>query len=69
MTRSSPPCEALDFERDLVTTEGDVAALRRHRPTQPAGDLEDLDRLCPPEWAAARRCRREVFPLQPPFEL
>jgi hypothetical protein len=69
MTRSSPPCEALDLERDLVTTEEDVAALRRERPTRPAGDLEHLDPMVPPEWAAPPRRQREVFPPQPPFEL
>lgn len=69
MTRSSPLCEALDLERDLVTSEGDVEALRRYQPTRPAGNLEDLDRLRPPEWAAPLRRRRAVFPPQPPFEL
>jgi hypothetical protein len=69
MTRSSPSSEALDLERDLVTTERDVEALRRHRPSQPAGDLEDLDRLRPPEWAVPLRRGRAVFPAQPPFEL
>ncbi len=67
--RSNLPSDGLDLERDLKTTEADVEALRRNRPIEPAGSLENLDRLEAPGIGAPRGRRRTVFPDQPPFEL
>jgi hypothetical protein len=63
------PSDNLDFERDIPTTEADIQALRKNRPTREPWDLRDINSLAAPGWWPDRRDRRSVFPDQPPFEL
>ncbi len=61
--------DALDFERDLATSQEDIEALRAHRPIRSTGDLRNLNRLRSPFPQMEEEPRRRVHPKGPPFEL
>lgn len=69
MPNSNDRVNALDFERDLPTTEMDVEALRARRPQARLTDLKNIGDLAPPEWFEEREGVRRVFSDLPPFEL
>lgn len=69
MKRSKRSSDLLDLEKDLKTTSADVAALRMLRPTFPAGDLSEANRLRAPFDTDEDRVTRKVLSDLPPFEL
>jgi hypothetical protein len=69
MPNSNDRAHALDFERDLPTTERDVEAMRARRPKARLTDLANIRDLAPPEWFEEREGVRKVFGDAPPFEL
>ena len=69
MLSSKNRAEALDFDRDVPTTEMDVLELRRCRPSARFADLKKVNELAPPEWLEEREGTRKVFGDLPPFEL
>jgi hypothetical protein len=69
MPNSDNRAGALDFDRDLPTTEMDIEALRRCRPSARFTNLKNMNELTPPEWFEERKGVRQVFGDLPPFEL
>lgn len=66
MKRSNERSERLDLEKGLVTTEEDIQALRKHRPTLGEDwlrDLEEASKLFP------YPPNRRTFEGFEPFEL
>lgn len=61
--------DRLDFEQDIPTTEADILALRKNRPTRVVFDLRDINSLAAPIVSDALLRERKTFAGQPPFEL
>ena len=60
---------ALDLERDIPTTPGDVAVLRELRRSKTEDALVHVRRLLAPGWTLAEAAARPCFRDCPPFEL
>ena len=66
---SSESDSALDFDRDLPTTQEDIEALRKCRAVSTPLDLRNINRLSPPDFFSVDLSLRPTFGDLPPFEL
>jgi hypothetical protein len=68
-TSSEAGAGGLDLERDLPTTEEDVAVLRELRGRRIDQPLVHINRLLAPGWTLEAAAARPLFTDCPPFEL